>query len=1220
MSLSLGKGLVGALVAIALVVFANGLEAQPPYSGYTNAAYTTGTGLGDQIDDVIIRRGGTTLLSNIGTGASASPYNTFYGSITPANLIPGVQHQIDVRPGTAYSQQFTIFIDYNNDGDFADSGETVAYTTTSIAAGTLGTLNFTPPTGVGGIRRMRVRCVWSTAGPHDSTASYSYGEAEDYLVNLGFAITTNDPLPSAIVNQFYSTTIVAANGTTPYTWNTSISGLPSGITASQNGNDLILSGTPTVVNNYQFTVSATDAAASNAQKVFNLAVVPTPVALPFSDDFSTATGWVLGSTWQRGSATAWNPTTTPTRSEPGTDNSPSADNMILGDVIGGDYAAGMSAATYAVSPMVNCTGKTNVRVRFWRWLGCSIGSTATVQVSNNGSTWTTVYTAPTTGSTLRDTAWTAVYYDISAVAANQGAVQVRFGIGPTSSTIHTGWCIDDFVIEEPGPDMEVREGGVSGTPITDNQAVGGMRDFGQVAVSTQSTPLTIAISNMGPNTITFPSGITKTGSNPADFFIGAGGFPSSLGVGQTGTFTITFYRTTAGVSTATINLEHNASGSGTSPFEINVRGEAIQPLPVLEVRLNNPTGTPIAHQDPATGTVRDFGNQDVSAGPTAPITICIVNSGTGAMGLGTPDMGGTWWDQFVVTSTMPSSIAPGGSATFTVAFDPTSVGVKDAYVRISHTDGTQPSPYFVPVLGNGTSPGPTVNVTEGAGGPSVAHNAAASGGRDFGNQLVTAGPTAALTIVINNTGTSDLTVGTPVLGGANPGEFVLNTTTITTPVTPGNSTSFTIAFDPTSIGQKNATVSFTHNDTNTPSPFIINVTGNGTNTSGIASVHATNAGGAVLPNPAPATGILNFGDQDYNSGPTAAAVIYVENTGTGPLTVGTPTIAGANPGEFAVQTTGFAGTLAIGASATFSITFDPTSVGTKNAIVQFTHDDPTTATPYVLNVTGNGILNSPLIVVREGSASGVNVASGDAAVAGGGRDCGSIDVSAGATAPILIFVVNNGTQNLILGTPTLAGANASSFALDLSSYVTSVAPGANAVIGVTFDPTLGGIKDAQVEFTQDDSSQPSPYIVMVMGTAIDPNGVNITTTSMPAGTAGTPYGPVQLNAVQGTTPYTWSLYSGTLPAGLTLSSTGEISGTPQGFGGQFKITVRVTDASGATDEQLLNIGIAGSLTGRGVAKGGGCSVESGSGSGLAAAILALLAAAALGVRFRRRQA
>src|SRR5690606_8496907 len=133
-------------------------------------------------------------------------------------------------------------------------------------------------------------------------------------------------------------------------------------------------------------------------------------------------------------------------------------------------------------------------------------------------------------------------------------------------------------------------------------------------------------------------------------------------------------------------------------------------------------------------------------------------------------------------------------------------------------------------------------------------------------------------------------------------------------------------------------------------------------------------------------------DQDYNSGPTAAAVIYVENTGTGPLTVGTPTIAGANPGEFAVQTTGFAGTLAIGASATFSITFDPTSVGTKNAIVQFTHDDPTTATPYVLNVTGNGILNSPLIVVREGSASGVNVASGDAAVAGGGRDCGSIDV------------------------------------------------------------------------------------------------------------------------------------------------------------------------------------------------------------------------------------
>jgi len=54
----------------------------------------------------------------------------------------------------------------------------------------------------------------------------------------------------------------------------------------------------------------------------------------------------------------------------------------------------------------------------------------------------------------------------------------------------------------------------------------------------------------------------------------------------------------------------------------------------------------------------------------------------------------------------------------------------------------------------------------------------------------------------------------------------------------------------------------------------------------------------------------------------------------------------------------------------------------------------------------------------------------------------------------------------------------------------------------------------------------------------------ITTASLPAGTVGTAYS-ASLAASGGTTPYTWSVASGTLPAGLTVSSTsGIISGTP----------------------------------------------------------------------------
>ncbi|MGB9081028.1 MAG: S8 family serine peptidase [Desulfuromonadaceae bacterium] len=67
----------------------------------------------------------------------------------------------------------------------------------------------------------------------------------------------------------------------------------------------------------------------------------------------------------------------------------------------------------------------------------------------------------------------------------------------------------------------------------------------------------------------------------------------------------------------------------------------------------------------------------------------------------------------------------------------------------------------------------------------------------------------------------------------------------------------------------------------------------------------------------------------------------------------------------------------------------------------------------------------------------------------------------------------------------------------------------------------------------------------------------ITTTSLPAATRNVPYS-TTLAASGGTTPYTWSISSGKLPAGLSLAgSTGVISGSPTKIGtSKFKIMVR----------------------------------------------------------------
>jgi hypothetical protein len=69
----------------------------------------------------------------------------------------------------------------------------------------------------------------------------------------------------------------------------------------------------------------------------------------------------------------------------------------------------------------------------------------------------------------------------------------------------------------------------------------------------------------------------------------------------------------------------------------------------------------------------------------------------------------------------------------------------------------------------------------------------------------------------------------------------------------------------------------------------------------------------------------------------------------------------------------------------------------------------------------------------------------------------------------------------------------------------------------------------------------------------------VSTTSLPNGAQSVAYNQ-SLAAVGGTAPYRWSLLSGTLPSGLTMSTSGQISGTPTSVGTSTFI-VQVTDSS-----------------------------------------------------------
>jgi len=86
------------------------------------------------------------------------------------------------------------------------------------------------------------------------------------------------------------------------------------------------------------------------------------------------------------------------------------------------------------------------------------------------------------------------------------------------------------------------------------------------------------------------------------------------------------------------------------------------------------------------------------------------------------------------------------------------------------------------------------------------------------------------------------------------------------------------------------------------------------------------------------------------------------------------------------------------------------------------------------------------------------------------------------------------------------------------------------------------------------------------------SALEITTSQVPSGILSKSY-TAALSASGGTTPYTWSLASGSLPTGLTLSSAGTISGAPTSAG-SFPFTVQVTDAASHSASANLSINVA----------------------------------------------
>jgi Chitobiase/beta-hexosaminidase C-terminal domain/Putative Ig domain len=93
-------------------------------------------------------------------------------------------------------------------------------------------------------------------------------------------------------------------------------------------------------------------------------------------------------------------------------------------------------------------------------------------------------------------------------------------------------------------------------------------------------------------------------------------------------------------------------------------------------------------------------------------------------------------------------------------------------------------------------------------------------------------------------------------------------------------------------------------------------------------------------------------------------------------------------------------------------------------------------------------------------------------------------------------------------------------------------------------------------------------------TIVTPLSITTTASQIPGGTVNTAYAGVTLAATGGVTPYTWSISSGSLPAGLSLNSnTGAISGTPTAAGLR-SLTIQVADSESTPQKATLPASLA----------------------------------------------
>ena len=473
---------------------------------------------------------------------------------------------------------------------------------------------------------------------------------------------------------------------------------------------------------------------------------------------------------------------------------------------------------------------------------------------------------------------------------------------------------------------------------------------------------------------------------------------------------------------------------------------------------------------PSFANYTNFSSTNVTNG-TVVRTFTISNPGNLSLTLGAITFSGANANNFAISSAPATTINGGESTTFTITFNPSAIGTRNATISIISNDSDR-SPYTFALTGEGTNPEIEVR-----GNNTIIPNGHLTSTMSDFTQFTPAtvgGAATTRSFQIRNLASANTTlrIGAITITGANAADFTVSALPSTFIAVNDNST-FEITFNPASNGIRTAVVSIANDDTD-ENPSTFTITGNALAPD--MTVKGNNLVIELNDNSPSLTDHTNFGGVNVANGQRTRTFTITNTTSSAQvLNIGAVTITGANATNFTL-TSSPAATLAAGAQTSFTVSFNPSAAGNRIGTISIANNVPG-KNPYTFFINGTGT-NSEINV----TGNGVNIADGSTIPSAvNNTDLGTVSIDNGSVLANYT-IRNTGTTSMFIGDITFTGPDAGSFSI-ATPPATTVGVNASTTFQVNFAPQTVGIKNARIVIDNDDEDE-SPFDYALTGLAV----------------------------------------------------------------------------------------------------------------------------------------